>query len=363
MPKGKRSRKGKKAWRKNVDVEEEEDTVRLRETEDSQLFVIDKPTRAEILSRKQKKEKVAKSILFEEKYTTPIGKNKLQNIPKKTEANKHIQRLAANLASTKEKTSEKKESKPKLFDLWGSDEIKPRSTALKRSRNNRENILESTLTTPDPGQSYRPRKEDHQNLLTKALDQVSKKLEPDMYYGKKMEPTAPRRPDVEIKWNFSDSEDDEENMDEKSLGDLQNEVEEEKLKERMKKIQKNFSTKLTKTERNQLKKKKLMAKKQRLARKKGSKFDRLDALLASIDEQEEKQKEKIEKRHKTKEHLSKQPKKLGKLGYSEKPIDFLYSDELPTSMRKLKVRKKNKKTLKYYFQKLKFIFIAIINIS
>merc|ERR1712054_90319 len=124
-----------------------------------------------------------------------------------------------------------------------------------------ENILESTLTTPDPGQSYRPRKEDHQNLLTKALDQVSKKLEPDMSYGKKMEPTAPRRPDVEIKWNFSDSEDDEENMDEKSLGGLQNEVEEEKLKERMKKIQKNFSTKLTKTERNQLKKKKLMAKK------------------------------------------------------------------------------------------------------
>merc|ERR1711959_693035 len=125
-----------------------------------------------------------------------------------------------------------------------------------------------------------------------------------------------------------------------------------------KKIQKNFSTKLTKTERNQLKKKKLMAKKQRLARKKGSKFDRLDALLASIDEQEEKQKEKIEKRHKTKEHLSKQPKKLGKLGYSEKPIDFLYSDELPTSMRKLKVRKKKQKNTKILFSKTKIYFYS-----
>ena len=63
----------------------------------------------------------------------------------------------------------------------------------------------------------------------------------------------------------------------------------------------------------------------------------LDVLLASIEEKEEKERESLAKRLATREYLSQQTKKVGKMRYTEKPIDFLYSDEIPTTMRKLKV--------------------------
>merc|ERR1712137_836629 len=71
-----RSRKGKKAWRKNVDVTDVEDVARLRSTTNEQLFVVDKPVRAPVLSRKARKQLISSRTLYSDAISTPIGKNK-----------------------------------------------------------------------------------------------------------------------------------------------------------------------------------------------------------------------------------------------------------------------------------------------
>merc|ERR1712110_387909 len=78
-----RSRKGKKAWRKNVDVTDVEDVARLRSTTNEQLFVVDKPVRAPVLSRKARKQLISSRTLYSDAISTPIGKNKHTTKPKK----------------------------------------------------------------------------------------------------------------------------------------------------------------------------------------------------------------------------------------------------------------------------------------
>lgn len=51
----------------------------------------------------------------------------------------------------------------------------------------------------------------------------------------------------------------------------------------------------------------------------------------------EKDAEKMKEKEKFREVVANNPRKLGKLKFEEKPIDFQYSDEIPSSLRKLKV--------------------------
>jgi len=99
--------------------------------------------------------------------------------------------------------------------------------------------------------------------------------------------------------------------------------------------------KLTKTQRNKiLKRKKELALQKKALRKKkqGNELDndRLQKLLDNIKERELKIQKSIDKKQKTRAYLNSKTKKVGKLKFEEKPIDFVYTDELPTSLRKLK---------------------------
>ena len=269
MPK--RSRKGKKAWRKNVDVRDEEDFGILREADDSRLFVVDKPGKQAELTRKERKALIAGRPLFAEKLTTPIGKEKRTGKPRKTETNRYIKRLADNLEKSKKHESKPvaKAAEPKaFFDLWDSDIVddKVNPNAAKRYKEASNSLPASSLTAVDPGQSYHPKSADHQNLLSKALDQVSNKLEPELRATQRLKPTTRKKPDVEIKWNYSDSEDEVEESEEEL------DEEERQLRE----ITKHYSTKFTTKQRNQIKRKKLILQRRReaKAKKKSGNSDR-----------------------------------------------------------------------------------------
>jgi len=336
MPKTKRSR--------NVDVQDEEDMGILRVTEDQRLFTVDKPKKTKpVLSKKERREQIKNKPLYEDKISTPIGKSKQNGVPKRTEANKYIQRLTSRIESAKKngttiptnntKKKDEDQTSGQLFDLWGSDQVDHvNPNVVKHFKKVKESLPPSSLTSVDPGQSYRPRAEDHQELLSKALEQVTKKLDPEIKAAEQIAPTAPRRPDVEVKWNYSDSEDESEENEKLQLVSDQDE-------ERWKELSKHFSTKFTRTQRNKMKLRKDMAlkrQKELKSKNKNKNFDRLQALLEGIETQEKEHQEKLEKRKKVREYQNAQPKRLGKARYEEKSIDFLYSDELPSSFRKLK---------------------------
>lgn len=262
MPKGKgkRSRKGKKDWRRNVNVQDEEDFGRLKETSDSQLFVVDKPSKQiPIRSKKDRKKLISDRPLYSDKFTTPIGKNKVENIQKKTETNRYIQRISDNLEKQKNKTviQPEKQSEPitnkdkqnGFFDLWGAEDIQVNKKVVKRNKTLKDSLPSSELTKVLPGQSYHPSQSDHQELLKAALDQITEKVDPEMRASQKLKPTKPKQPDVEVKWNYSSSEEDDEEEEEKE--DRSNDFD-----SRIKEINRHYSTKFTTTQRNKLKRKK-----------------------------------------------------------------------------------------------------------
>lgn len=282
MPKGKRkSRKGKKAWRKNVDVQEEEDIGRLRETSDNQLFVVDKPSKIIARSRQEHKQLIATSTLFEDKLSTPIGKNKVESIQKKTETNKYIQKISDRLEKEKkqvksDRSKSKQTNTSDYFDLWGTDEIpKVNPNVIKRHKQVKETLPQSELTKVLPGQSYHPKASDHQKLLQEALDQITDKLEPELRATEKLKPTTKvKESDVEVKWNYSDSEDDEEEKPTKT----------DEFEDHMKEINRHYSTKFTTTQRNKINKRKKEILRRRIANRSGKtrNIDRYESISVLI---------------------------------------------------------------------------------
>ncbi|MCR9067142.1 MAG: hypothetical protein NXI00_24465, partial [Cytophagales bacterium] len=94
----------------------------------------------------------------------------------------------------------------------------------------------------------------------------SNKLEPELRATQRLKPTTRKKPDVEIKWNYSDSEDEVEESEEEL------DEEERQLRE----ITKHYSTKFTTKQRNQIKRKKLILQRRReaKAKKKSGNSDR-----------------------------------------------------------------------------------------
>jgi len=332
-----RSRKGKKAWRKNVDVTDVEDVARLRSTTNEQLFVVDKPVRAPVLSRKARKQLISSRTLYSDAISTPIGKNKHTTKPKNTPADQRLERIAQQLARLTEKPSPVQTPVPTAaptFDLWGSDDIKP---SRKKKSPSAQGVLKSSMSIVQPGQSYRPRHEDHQNLLSLAMERVDASLRPEIEAAKKITPTALRTPDVEVKWNYSDSEN-EEDEDQQDL-DRDHPIDHaQQIDELEKNLGRHYSMKFTRTQRNKMKRKKeLMLQHRRALReqRQNQVFERMEEMISTIAEEEEVQQKKVDDRQQLRA-AREQTKKLGKLRYQEKPVDFLYTDELPTSLRSLK---------------------------
>jgi nucleolar protein 53 len=162
-PKTKKSTKGKKNWRKNIDISDlekknlqlEQEKLLERDVQfmkDDDLFTIDtKPMtnlKDNLLKKKtQRVEKVNKNSKNEERQIRRIAE-KLQN----------------------EKVVEK-ETINEVVDLWGDDVLK-----IKKNPSQNQTIKFPKLPIPHPGQSYNPSKQDISSLLHKIVD-IHKKPE------------------------------------------------------------------------------------------------------------------------------------------------------------------------------------------
>ena len=161
--KSKKSKHGKKNWRKNIDVSEIEHsqqklnqekikTQKIKEIKDNDLFELD--TNLDDLKQEKGKEK------------SLIGKKTKR--PKKfsKQEQRQIKRIIE-ISSSKaiqNNLKKDKENENKIFDLWGS------STNDNSNKNNKENLSYPKVPLPHPGQSYNPNKKDLNNLLTTVVE-------------------------------------------------------------------------------------------------------------------------------------------------------------------------------------------------
>ena len=161
--KSKKSKHGKKNWRKNIDVSEIEHsqqklnqekikTQKIKEIKDIDLFELD--TNLNELKQEKTKDK------------SLIGK-KTQR-PKKfsKQEQRQIKRIIE-ISGTKaiqNNLQKDKENDNKIFDLWGS------SKNDHSNKPNKTNLSYPKVPLPHPGQSYNPNKKDLNNLLTTVVE-------------------------------------------------------------------------------------------------------------------------------------------------------------------------------------------------
>ena len=153
--KTKKSKHGKKNWRKNIDVSDIEVSQRklnqqktqsqyIKNLKDEDLFEIDEPIKNKPITFLNKKTKRPKQ-------------------PSKIEQRqiKHIIEISKT-KSFQNNTSNQKKATPEIFDLWGESTNK-NTTSLK-------NYIYPKVPLPHPGQSYNPNKKDLSKLLNTVVE-------------------------------------------------------------------------------------------------------------------------------------------------------------------------------------------------
>lgn len=161
--KSKKSKHGKKNWRKNIDVSEIEQSQqklnqekikaqKIKEIKDNDLFELD--TNLDDIKQEKSKEK------------SLIGK-KTQR-PKKfsKQEQRQIKRIIeiSDTKAIQNNLKKDNENENKIFDLWGS------STNDESNKTNKESLRYPKVPLPHPGQSYNPNKKDLNNLLTTVVE-------------------------------------------------------------------------------------------------------------------------------------------------------------------------------------------------
>ncbi|ORZ10882.1 ribosome biogenesis protein Nop53/GLTSCR2 [Absidia repens] len=217
------SRKGKKAWRKNVDVGELETGLealrseeRVRGTTDElpeeEHFTVDISGDAEV-KKQMKKDRPLRvdQIIAERSAVPPLQGRYVNKLSKPTfgEASKHQQQKINQMAKRKLKATPKPKAKKakKSFDMWNDDQettaddndylastvphkVKAPSTM---ARIPKVILHKAAVEVPHAGASYNPTQEEHQALLQKAADveiakyNEEKKLDHQLSYRKELD--------------------------------------------------------------------------------------------------------------------------------------------------------------------------------
>ena len=161
--KSKKSKHGKKNWRKNIDISDIEQSQqklnqekiqnqKISDLKDEDLFEIDvnlgkqnlKPKK--LLGKKTKKPK-------------KVSKNEQREI-------KHIIESSQTKAVINNHEKNKNQKNNEIYDLWGDDtNIKSNSVV-----NNNSKLTYPKVPIPHPGQSYNPQKKDLNTLLTTVVE-------------------------------------------------------------------------------------------------------------------------------------------------------------------------------------------------
>ncbi|CAB4430602.1 unnamed protein product [Rhizophagus irregularis] len=377
------SRKGKKAWRKNVDITEIEKTLegirdeeritggRIRDLPDEKIFTIDTLGDVEVrkkINKKFAKLKIDQIIENNSKIPAIFSKPKKQNDHKKHYISKYNKFKSEE--SEKEESKESKELVKKKncdhvklttensvptkvllktgeYDVWNEEEsdeplrdddndflppMKKRKIKPPPTMNVKPFDTIPAVHFPHPGASYNPKFEDHQSLLKIAHEeevvklQKKEKLQSQLPVLSEM-PTSVMNPEDMVVKDIDE---------EKSSED---EVEENERNEVIEK-QVNNQHKKTRTERNK-EKRKFARLKEDQGRKAKKEFrrelEKLPEIIQSFNQEfTEREKQQAEKAKAAEEKANLPLKKIGKYSVKKLPIDVQLQEELSESLRTLK---------------------------
>ena len=233
------SRKGSKAWRKNVDIKQEEDAIEEKVTREimgldtssaQELFVID-TLGSETLQKEAKKLKIDQEMELKSKVGSVISKLRKKdcvevdtgyktrkvsvNTLKKIKADaKVMSKQGVSVGDHEKKRRLKKQEILKQvkkskggYDLWDTPDT-TNKVKLSKPLDKKPLI--------HPGMSYQPRDQDHQEILRIATEQEMKKIEA----AKKLEESLSYPPELDLlsgDVTFAEDEEEEEGEDSNEL--------------------------------------------------------------------------------------------------------------------------------------------------
>ncbi|KAI9471430.1 ribosome biogenesis protein Nop53/GLTSCR2 [Zychaea mexicana] len=355
------SRKGKKAWRKNIDmqpVDEALESLRVEErvrgegTKIDDLFTIDTTGDLQVKRQLARDKPLRVDEILAERSAVPavIARVKAANVERKE--SKHDLQKVNQIAKRKREggatpaPTKKKQTKQATYDMWGDgaeEEEEDDSTggyldAVKERKVKAPSTLKSkpaalvhkpSVEVPHAGASYNPTMEDHQELLREAhgietkKEEAIKKLNEQLSYRKELD-------QLKNELEESISDDDEEEEEEEAQKDEAGSAK-----------RKSGGMRKTTTQRNKEKRKRYnrMLEEQKIHERDIRKqIDQVKAIEADLQAHIEKLEEVAEKRRQFKaEEEKKGSRRLGRHYIKEQSLEVQLQDELSETLRQLKV--------------------------
>ncbi|KAL0091804.1 ribosome biogenesis protein Nop53/GLTSCR2 [Phycomyces blakesleeanus] len=360
------SRKGKKAWRKNIDITGVEDGLEVLRSEervrgkttpleDHQLFTIDTVGDSKV-KRQLAKDKPLKvdEILAERSAVPAVNGRALRSSAKpasKGKPSKYTLEKVEKIAKRKAEESaapvkkKNKSSQTNTYDLWADAPVEEKNPYLEDVRTHKAKApatMEHTpkalvnhvnVVVPDAGASYNPSMEEHQKLLDKAHSvelkkvEAAKKLDEQLAYRKELDDLAHELEEHNAHVNGETVEDEEET----AISADATEAEKKKQNEIRK----------TRTKRNKERKAQLeraLREKKQHERNIRKQIDKLEAIEEELAQRYADLENLSTKRdaHREAEALAGK-KRLGKHYVQEMSIEVQLQDELSETLRQLKV--------------------------
>ncbi|KAI9334322.1 ribosome biogenesis protein Nop53/GLTSCR2 [Pilaira anomala] len=369
-------RKGKKAWRKNVDItdiEEGQEELRAieraighnKDLKDEELFTIDVAGDNKVKRKLAKDRPLRIDEILDQRSAVPAVKSKnafkkpemTQLIDSKHEfksVDKILKKRKSDLLPIK---TQKKKVKVavKSYDLWDDEptplapkpntDFLPIKSKLRVPKTVTEKptglIHLAAIETPEGGHSYNPDVVEHQKLLVKATEAeenkiaILKKLQEQLSYREELKLLAGELSHTEITAEgkiistAADDEEEEDDLEDKPTDDKA--TKKRKAAERKTRAQRHKSHRLATEE---------LTKKQKLQERAiRQQIDKLREIEVEIKKRNQELEENAEKRgERRSEEEKKGMKKLGKYTVPELPVDVQLTDELCETLRQLKVK-------------------------
>ncbi|CAM0137364.1 unnamed protein product [Umbelopsis sp. WA50703] len=351
------SRKGKKAWRKNIDITDVEEHLeelrseeraggKISERSNDKLFAIDVKGDDRVKRQVAKDKPLYIDQILKSRSAIPAVGTRLFSLPKDTTKDKKVKESRINREKIEKLAKRKlnqapakpaKKQKGTAYDVWADEEpthvdLNPYLEPVRKRTVHAPTTLkvkpaaaehQPAVEVAEAGASYNPTMEDHQELLRKAhkieadkiaqRENISKQLE---YRKELLDLNEEEAEDSEGEESDAHSDDDEETR---------------KRKETKKK---------TRAERNRLKKAKetqQMEQRKKQEKELHKEITKLEEIEKTVEESELSSLTKAEKR-KAKKLAQEQAglPRLGKYFVQKAPIEVQLTDELSESLRSLK---------------------------
>eukprot|EP01126_Amoeba_proteus_P023440 TRINITY_DN2356_c0_g1_i1.p1 TRINITY_DN2356_c0_g1~~TRINITY_DN2356_c0_g1_i1.p1 ORF type:complete len:375 (+),score=111.36 TRINITY_DN2356_c0_g1_i1:52-1176(+) len=370
MPKRRRVIRKRRELNKLVDHAREnaiENTTRkLRENQAWRNFSIDTGTGT---TAAEKKMKARNKVLGVERIIQVPGSDQ-EKPSQKRKRNDELKKVEAIRREIKRpKLAVPKQTNDKeMVDLWDTngDESKhetsrwealPAGPVIKKRRKIVKPSTLEAVSVPDPGLSYNPDVTQYQNLLNKAIaEQLQKRKELEKfsrnlsYYGKRDHINELKKyhpDDIDLYKNMTKNEREKEDEKEEEEGEEEREEEEEgeEIEEEEEKkgeekndpgskdvkVNRDHIPRVTKVQRNKLKRKKAAAlelRKQRRAQILMSQINNLKSHVKKVEKIQEKVRQRAENKQEEKEKDGLRTKKLGPMKYVKPDIEVILPDQV-----------------------------------